>query len=500
MAKQKWFHAIGASGKTTSNVAKFFKDQGWFVTGSDIQFLPPASDVIKENDIPFDEGYSFKHLNREFWEEKTNSKLDIPNHPDLCLIVESASHKNKELLYAKRINVPVLPFSKILGEHLVKKHSVVVIGTAGKTTTTTLIAKILEDLGVNPSYMIGADVVDFKDSLRKTDSDWSVLEGDEYHNINISDGAKFLEFKPKYLVITNIGYEHQDVFATREDYVEEFAKAVRIVPEDGIIVARWGDKNIDKALEGSKSKVIRYGINDQKIEVKNQNFFNIKINSRKNGVTNFSILNGASEILTGETSLIGKYNLENIVASVALVLNLPAHSLPIEMVKQGTENIRTIKDTVAEFGGPRKRLEILVRNENRIVVDDFGVAPARAENSLNTLSEEFPDYKIVSIFEPNSGSRPGNEKEFKKMYKGVFDKSYEVIVPELSEFNKDLASHEEMVKWISELGVKNVKHINSAQLQKYIGGFDDSEKFLIVFFSSYRLTQIGHEIAESIDS
>lgn len=496
MAKQKWFHAIGASGKTTSNVAKFFKDMGWFVTGSDIQFLPPASDVIKENGIPYDEGYSFKHLNKDFWEEKTGENLDIAEHPDLCLIVESATDKNKELLYAKRINVPVLPFSKILGEYLVAENSIVVIGTAGKTTTTTLVTKILEDLDVNPSYMIGADTNEFKDSLRKTDSDWSVLEGDEYHNINLSDGPKFLEYKPKYLLITNIGYEHQDVFKTQKDYIEAFKKAVELVPEDGIIVAKYGDKNIDKALKNAKAKVIRYGID---LKQKDKAFFGIRKIDLTDGKTKFEITNNGNEILTGETSLLGEYNLENIVASVSMILNLPALSLPIEMVKQGTENIGTIKTTISQFKGPKKRLEILFQGEDRIIVDDFGVAPDRAKNSLKTLKENFDEYKIIGIFEPNSGSRPGDEEAFKQMYENIFNQADEILVPELSSFNDELVDSNTMVEWLKHLEIKS-REVKSEEIANYVDGLDKKQKYLIVFFSSYRLTSIAHEVANSFSS
>src|SRR5260221_1622092 len=177
---QKWFHAIGACGKTTANVAVMFKKMGWFVTGTDTQYLPPASHIIENNDIHFELGYSFKHLTKEFWEEKLGQKLDIPQYPTLGLIVESATSKNKELLFAKKNNIDIRPYAQVLRDYLVKENSVAVIGTAGKTTTTALITFLLEKLNLYPSYMIGADTLDFNESLKNTGSKWSVIEGDEY--------------------------------------------------------------------------------------------------------------------------------------------------------------------------------------------------------------------------------------------------------------------------------------------------------------------------------
>src|SRR5687768_13496658 len=127
----KWFHAIGACGKATAPITKMFKDMGWFVTGTDAQFSPPASDILTDNKIPFVEGYHFSHMTRSFWEEKLktdkweegnakfwleNGELNIADKPDLALIVESATSKNKEYMYAKVQGIDVRPYSQILGE------------------------------------------------------------------------------------------------------------------------------------------------------------------------------------------------------------------------------------------------------------------------------------------------------------------------------------------------------------------------------------------------
>ncbi len=483
----KWFHAIGACGKATANVAKMFKDMGWFVTGTDLQYLPPASLILEQAEIPFQQGYSFKHLTKEFWEEKLGQKLNIPDKPDLALIVESASNKNKEYLFAKRQGIDVRPYSQILGEYLVKENSIVVTGTAGKTTTTALLVSLLKNLELDPSYMIGAEVLDFSEPLLNTDSNWSVMEGDEYHSLELSNGAKFLEYKPKYGIITNIGWEHQDIFPTRERYIEEFGKFANLITEDGLLVAKANDETIDQVVKDAKCKVIRYQVPSSKFQVPDINCWKIQ----KKNDNEFIIFDQENnEVLQGSTNLIGKYNLENILASVIMLKTL------MPDVKD-----ELLIDSIAKFKGPKKRLEILYKSEGLVVVDDFGVAPDRARNSINTLKENFPDFEITAVFEPNSGSRIKDLETFNNLYKGVFDNAAKVIIPALSEFNDELLTSSEMVERLQKLSLSHFDTSDIKEIKNLLkNSIKDNYKTLIVFFSSYRLDSIAKEFIEDIRS
>ena len=498
----KWFHLIGVSGKTTANIAKVFQEMGWFVTGSDSQFIPPASDLLVENKINTVEGYNYIHLTKQFWVNKLKNKNlnDLPENPDLVLFISHLSSKNKEYLYSKKKNLDVKPYSRILGEYLIKKNSIVVIGTAGKTTTTALLTLLLQKLNLDPSYMIGAEVSDISDSLKITDSDFSVIEGDEYHNPDpeIEGKAKFMEYKPKYLVITNIGWEHQDIFKTQEDYISEFKKCVDIVPSDGVIVAHYGDENINKTLESTKAKVIRYCLRDsgKKNDYKKENVWSVS----KNEHGSFYIYDPKDNIVMEfNTKLIGDYNLENILASIVLILNLPSQVLPVNLIREGTNNLKTISSNISEFIGPKKRLEKLFENDDILVIDDFGVAPSRAENSLKTIHQNYPNHKIVAVFEPNSGSRTSDNKQFKSMYKNAFKNAEVVIIPDLSAMNNELIESNAMVLELQKLGYNSV-HISNNQLvnelrKRYL---KKNEKTIFVFFSSYRLTEVGEAFAKSL--
>lgn len=491
----KWFHAIGACGKATANVARMFKNMGWYVTGTDTQYLPPASNLLEEAQIPFALNYHFTHLNKEFWEEKLGEKLDIPDHPQLCLIVDTSSKQNKEYLYAKKLGIDVRPFSQLLGEYLVKPESIVIVGSAGKTTTTTLATIVLQKLGLEPSYMIGADVVDIKESIGNFKSRWSVLEGDEFYGVEVSRGAKFLEYKPKYLIITKISWEHQDVFPTQEDYIEEFAKCVRITPKDGLIIAKAGDANIDIALKNSSAKIIRYKyIND--IQEVSTNLDEIDTYYITKPSNKFKIYNPQRDLVfEGTTTLFGSYNLENILAVYILLHEVPVLKMQLELQSED----RFLENTFANFKGPKKRLEILLKKENLLVIDDFGVVPERAQNSIKTLKENFPEFEITAIFEPNSGSRPMDLNLFNNEYKDSFKLASEVIIPDLSATNSQLVQTKELVDRLNNLGF-NAKYLNENQIQNYLINKVKTvaKKHLFIFFSSYRLTSLAQNVAQSL--
>lgn len=489
-SQQKWFYAIGICGKTTANVAKMFKQMGWFVTGTDIQFIPPASDLLITENIPTEIGYHYSHLTKEFWEQKLGKTLNIPDHPTLGLIVESASNKNKEYLFALKNNIDIRPFSKIFNEYLVKPESIVVVGTAGKTTTTALSTFILKEFGFNPTYMIGADVIDFNDSLQNTNSSYSVIEGDEYFSRELSTGAKFLQYKPKYGIITKISWDHLDVYPTQQEYINEFKKFVDIIPENGFVVAKMDDKNIDEVVKNAKCKVFRYKFIDTVDDIQTSdllNYFIVRDLDSKSTEVNFSIYSSAkTNLLSGSTKLIGNYNLENILANYILFTNIN------ETKKIINADSTKLTDIILKFSGVKKRMEFIFKSKDLVVIDDFGVSPERASNSLNTIKQYYKDYKIISVFEPNTGSRPLEKDLFAKLYNNAFINSDLVIIPDLND-NLDLLKTQDLLNQLKELNY-NAKYIASNNLVSELKNMIEP-KTVVVFFSAFRLTQIAKEFA-----
>lgn len=498
---QKWFHAIGACGKTTANVCVMFKKMGWFVTGTDTQYLSPAKDILEDNGIAFELGYHYSHLLKEFWEEKLGHKLDIPDHPDLGLVVETATLKNKELLFAKKHGLDFRPYAQILRDYLAKPESLVVVGSSGKTTTTALNAFLQIKAGLNPSYMFGGESRNLDSSLENTDSRFSVIEGDEFYSKELSEGAKFLQYKPKYVIITKVSWEHVDVYETEIEYINEFKKLIKILPEDGLIIYKSCDKNIQEVLEGASVRTIGYGYLEQQFSADGT----IQDASRKSQEADISyyitkgtergtykILDSKFSLLVeGNTSLLGEYNLENILSSFILFKEYFERGfISEEIFKQFT-------NYVSEFSGVKKRLEVLFSNDNLIIVDDFGVAPERAANSLRTLREIYPDFHILAAFEPNMGSRPKDENTFRNIYRDSFNDADEIIIPNLSE-NEELVSTAQFIDYMNILNFK-VKNVPAELMINFLKArIQTHDKLLIVFFSPYRLTEVAQELIKSL--
>lgn len=500
----KWLHVIGICGRTTSNVALMFKKMGWFVTGSDSQFFSPALDVLLNNNIPYAEGYNYIHLSKEFWLNDSNFKdyiisnfnVDsVSNIPDLCLVVESITAKNKELLFAKNKGIEILPFSKVLQKYLVKKESVVIVGSAGKTTTTALFVLALQKLGINPSYMIGAEVNGLEESLMNTDSIWSVIEGDEFYNPEISGNPKFMFFNPKYLVITNIGWEHQDIYKTQQDYVQSFVNLVKIVPKNGLILSKYsqntkilkelspnnlsffdfknGNYNSEYILDIQNPENILF------IEVKNNRLFKFSVNKK-------------------DIKLIGKFNYLNYLSLFAFLRE--THFMQIfdwEICKD------VFLQIIREFKGAKKRLEILYQNNNLIVVDDFGVTPSRAKITLEILKENFSDFDLCVVFEPNSGSRTLNLDTLHDMYKDAFIYSNFIIIPNLSKpVSEPLIDANSLSELLKSFGY-NAIFCETDKLEKFLLDLvlqykKSGRKLLIVFSSSYRLNDLTKSFVKNL--
>lgn len=491
---KSWLHIIGVCGKTTSLVAKMFQDEGWFVTGSDHQYFSPALDFIIKNNIHHVEGFDFKHLTKDFWNSSI-SGFSIDENPNLVIFVESITPKNKEYMFAKNKGLNPKPFSEVLGEYLVKADSIVVVGTAGKTTTTAIIALIAKDLGLNPSYMIGADVINFDESIKNTESQFSVIEGDEFYNPKLTEGAKFLKFKPQYGVITSLGWEHQDVYPTHELYLKEFQKFVKLIPSDGLLVIDADDNNSVLVSKYAKCRVVQYSSMLDK-DAK-YTFKIVKQDSKKVVI----LFEGQVKVFEFSLKIIGDYNAKNIIASFIIFNELT------KLVRYSKYSItkEKILKSINNFKGIKKRLEIInekiVNNKVIRIIDDFGVTPNRAKNSITSLHNYDPTSEIISVYEPISGSRIRDINLFNKEYSNTFKKSKLVIIPDLSSFNDGLLDSENFVLWLEKIGV-NSKHIANSSivlsLQHEIRNRDCN--LTIVFFSGYRLSSIANELSSWLSS
>ena len=363
-------------------LAVLYKNMGWKVTGSDRAFFPPMSTYLENNGIKIMPGFKAEHLKES---------------PDFVLAMAFVTGKNPEIVEAKKQKIPIKVYADVLPELIEKKNSIVITGDCGKTSTTALIAWILESAGLNPNFMIGGLPKNFEHGIRKTNSDWSVIEGDEYVASNWDTTSRFLYYNPKYLIITNIRWDHMDKFPTERKYIQNFEKIVERIPADGIIIANKDGENVEQAVRGANAPVI---------------FYNEK--SFKNFPAPFK----------------GKIWRQNSAAAVALARHIKISD-------------SQIKKAIKTFTGIRRRQEIRAKQKNIIVVDDNAHTPIKVAGGLEAISKMFPGYSLHVIYEPGNRSKAALRDEG---YRKCFALASSIVLPRISsareevrDFNKKLA-------------------------------------------------------------
>lgn len=403
MAKRAYkVYFIGIAGKTMGPLAKAFKDMGWQVSGSDHKGIyPPISTYLQENQLPYIEGYSARN---------------VPQDADLVVVGRSAlmvDADNPEYLKAKQLGLKILSYPEVLQEYLIKDNSIVVAGTYGKTTISAILAWILMSTGLNPSYMTGGVPLNMGDGVKITDSNYSVVEGDEPPALRETDPPKFMFYRPKYLLLTATIYDHPEVFKTEGEYLEAFVRLVKVLPKDGLLVYN------PKAVAGEVVKVascrkVTYSLTDKMADYWVENIF------PQEEVTNFMV-KSKKENFDLTTILLGKHNLENLCGAVALSTELGI-------------NKEAIVEAVKSFKGIKTRLEFLGKFGGRFVYWDLAQHPQKVKGSLEALKEHFPHQRITCVFDPAMTGL--KYKESLSWYPGAFDAADKVIVGKVSFIKK----------------------------------------------------------------
>ncbi|MBI2643985.1 MAG: hypothetical protein HYW95_00545 [Candidatus Wildermuthbacteria bacterium] len=372
-------HFIGVAGVTMAPLAVLYKKMGWKVTGSDRAFFPPMSTYLEQNGITVMPGYKEEHLNPK---------------PDLCVVMAFITKKNPELKFAIQHKIPYKAYAEVLPQLIEGKNAIVVAGSKGKTSTTALVTWILEVAGHNPNFMIGGIAKNFPDGIRKTDSSWSVMEGDEYPVANWKKTAKFLEYHPRFLILTGITWDHMDIYPTKKSYREIFRKLVAKMPKEGAIIANAEGEYLKELLKNTTKKVLWYN-EDRELHF--------------------------------TPPFKGKAWRENSQAAAVLAKAIGI-SNPI---------IRKALDT---FQGVKRRQEVRYDEKGIVIIDDNAHSPEKVEGVLETLQEQYPQRKILAVYEP--GSR--NTKALnQKSYATCFAKTDYILLPRVSAARETIAHFNE---------------------------------------------------------
>ncbi|PJE73860.1 MAG: hypothetical protein COV01_03400 [Candidatus Taylorbacteria bacterium CG10_big_fil_rev_8_21_14_0_10_41_48] len=386
-------HFIGICGVGTGALAVAFKKAGWHVTGSDKGFYPPVSTALTEAGVEYYPGWHPENIGT----------------PEIAVAGGiGTSPNNPEIMYVKEKNIPLLSFAEAIGQYLVKKHSIVCVGTWGKTTTSALLSFIFERADMNPSYFSGGVSIG-RDAGLITESDWSIVEGDEYKTAIWDNRAKFFYYKPTDLLMTALSWDHADLYPTEVEYVSAFRKLIDGMPDGGKMVFCIDNTPLSNLVRESNRTAVSYGKNES-ADYRYKN-----ISHTKSGLAFDITYHGKTYHI--KSPMLGTYNAENIAGCFAMAR------------EQGIAPA-VITDAIAEFAGLKRRLEKRYESTDGhiTVIDAHAPTPEKARNGLESLREVYKG-KIVAIFEPNIG---GLQRASVAMYDGAFAGADTVFIPRLT--------------------------------------------------------------------
>jgi len=346
-------------------VAAMFRELGLQVTGSDQAVYPPMSDFLRERGIVFHEGYAEKNLSPK---------------PDLAIVGNALSRGNPELEAVLSHRIPFVSLPELLrGWFLYKTRNLVVSGTHGKTTTSTMLAFLLEKAGLHPSWFIGGVPLDLPGGCHHGTGSFWVLEGDEYDTSFADKRSKFIHYLPELVILNNVEFDHADIYPDLAAIQKSFRQLLQQVPQNGLALINADDPNALAVAQDAPCEILEVGSGPQ-------------------AAARYKILKedatGSHFTLHGQEfhlQLAGKHNVHN--ASMALCA---AHTLGLPLDK--------LASILPTFRGVRRRLEVRAEANGITLVDDFGHHPSALRESIAALRAKYPGRRLWALFEPRSNT------------------------------------------------------------------------------------------------
>jgi len=385
-------HFMGICGTAMGALAVMMKERGYTVTGSDTGIYPPMSDVLAEAGIEVMQGFEAHHLDHD---------------PDLVVVGNVIRAVYDEAVALRERDLPYMSLPELLGEGFLRhRHSIVVAGTHGKTTTTSLIAWLLDNAGRDPGLLVGGVVGNFDHSARAGSGPEFVIEGDEYDTAYFDKVPKFTHYHPKTAVLTSVELDHIDIYDGMDDVRAAFRMLLSKLPEDGLLVARGDDPEIRALLADAPCEVWRYGP-DQDWDARV-----VDVDTQA-GTMTFEVTHGDEVLGPFTSSMVGEHNLANQTAAVAVAVS---RGLTEEQIASG----------LATFAGIKRRQELLGQPGGVAVIDDFAHHPTAVKLTLEALRTRFGGRRLWALFEPRSATSRRNV--FQQAYAEAFDAADRVIL------------------------------------------------------------------------
>jgi UDP-N-acetylmuramate: L-alanyl-gamma-D-glutamyl-meso-diaminopimelate ligase len=377
MGESKHIHLIGICGTAMASLAGMLKHRGFRVTGSDAAAYPPMSDFLRDLGIPVAQPFAAQNLQP---------------HPDLVVIGNAMSRGNVELEYVLDQRIPFCSMPQLLhDEFLHGKEVLVVAGTHGKTTTTSMLAWIFHSAGLQPSFLIGGIAENFGSSFHLGRGRHFIIEGDEYDTAFFDKGPKFLHYFPDAIILTSVEFDHADIYKDLDAVETAFKRLVNLIPQRGRIIAFDGavgaatqSPSLERCLSKAFCPVERYGTGSRA----NWRVANLRFES---GRTTWTLEQDGQPWADLEFPLAGEYNVWNATAAAALAA----------WCGIGKDEIAAALKT---FKSVKRRLEVKAQVNGITIIDDFAHHPTAIAATLKALRERYVGSRLWAILEPRSNT------------------------------------------------------------------------------------------------
>jgi UDP-N-acetylmuramate: L-alanyl-gamma-D-glutamyl-meso-diaminopimelate ligase len=397
----KRIHLVGVAGTGMGSFAGMLKAAGYDVTGSDANVYPPMSDMLRAWGIEAMTPYSAENLDRA--------------KPDLVIIGNVIRRENPEATAVRERRIPQMSFPAAFGSLILAgKHSVVIVGTHGKTTTSALMAHVLVAAGTDPTFLVGGVTLNYEGNFRYGAGKYVVVEGDEYDTAYFDKGPKFLHYRARTAVLTSVEFDHADIYRDMEHYESAFVKFGETMPSDGTLAVCASYPNAVEIARGStRARVVTYGA-----DPRFASDYSVKDLSFDPQGAHFTIREpdgGAFRLLL---PMSGRHNVENAVGVYAAARTLGLTSTEIA---QG----------FASFRGVKRRQEPRGEPNDILVIDDFAHHPTAVRETIQAIRLRYPNRRLWAVFEPRSNTSRRNihQREYAESFGGAQRVSLKVPEP-----------------------------------------------------------------------
>ena len=370
MTDKKHIHLIGICGTAMASLAGMLSERGFRVTGSDSAAYPPMSDFLRSLGIFIAQPFAVGNLKPE---------------PDLVVIGNAISRGNLELEHVLDHRIPFCSLPQLLHDEFLKgKEVIVVAGTHGKTTTTSMLSWIFEVAEAKPSFLIGGIAENFNRSFQLGSGPHFIIEGDEYDTAFFDKGPKFLHYFPDSVILTSVEFDHADIYKDLDAVETSFKRLVNLVPQRGRIIAFDTGVSIEKCVERAFCPVERYG---KKVE-SGWRMERLEFHSDS---TSWSLLRNGKLWGELEFPLAGEYNVWNASAAAAMAANYGISA-------------KVVGDALSRFHSVKRRLEVKAEVNGITIIDDFAHHPTAIAETLKALRGRYAGRRLWAILEPRSNT------------------------------------------------------------------------------------------------